>query len=188
MTEDATRELLSRIRGGDREALDALCVRYLPRLRRWAHGRLPHWARGRLDTDDLVQETVLRSLDQMGTFEQRWEGSLQAYFRQALVNRIRDEIRWAGRRPLATELVEEPAADRPSPHDAVEALETRERYEAALTRLAPSEQELVVARLELGYSYQEIADGLGLTSADAVRMAVARSLVRMARWMAAERR
>ena len=45
-----------------------------------------------------------------------------------------------------------------------------------------------MARLELGYSYQEIADGLGRPSADAVRMAIARSLVRLAEQMAADRR
>ena len=114
MPEDATRELLSRIRGGDREALDALCGRYLPRLRRWAHGRLPPWARGRLDTDDLVQETVVRSLEQMGAFEPRWDGALQAYFRHALVNRIRDEIRWTARRPSAAELPVDPPARSPA--------------------------------------------------------------------------
>jgi RNA polymerase sigma-70 factor, ECF subfamily len=187
MPEDATRELLSRIRGGDREALDVLCGRYLPRLRRWAHGRLPPWARGRLDTDDLVQETVVRSLEQMDAFEPRWDGALQAYFRHALVNRIRDEIRWTARRPAAAELRTDQPARSPSPLDAAVDSETRERYEAALLQLEPVEQELIVARLELGYSYQEMADGLGGSSPDAVRMAVARSLVRLAKRMAADR-
>jgi hypothetical protein len=51
-------ELVMRARGGDQEALNDLCARYLPRLQRWAHGRLPASARGALDTHDLVQETM----------------------------------------------------------------------------------------------------------------------------------
>jgi hypothetical protein len=41
-------ELVLRARGGDQEALNDLCARYLPRLQRWAHGRLPASARGAL--------------------------------------------------------------------------------------------------------------------------------------------
>src|SRR6185436_14884630 len=37
-------ELLDRVRGGDREAMDRLFVRYLGPLCKWAHGRLPQWA------------------------------------------------------------------------------------------------------------------------------------------------
>ena len=51
--------LLERARAGDRQALETLTARYLPRLRRWASGRLPRWARDLADTEDLVQETVL---------------------------------------------------------------------------------------------------------------------------------
>ena len=49
-------ELLERARAGDSDALDRLLGRYLPRLRRWASGRLPRRARDLSDTDDLVQE------------------------------------------------------------------------------------------------------------------------------------
>jgi hypothetical protein len=37
--------LLARAQAGDREALDLLIIRFLPRMRRWAHGRLPPFAR-----------------------------------------------------------------------------------------------------------------------------------------------
>jgi RNA polymerase sigma-70 factor (ECF subfamily) len=36
--------------------------RYLPRLRRWATGRLPPAARGLLDTEDIVQETIVKTI------------------------------------------------------------------------------------------------------------------------------
>src|SRR5688500_19892281 len=53
---DSTLNLLQRARAGDADALDALIGRFLPRLQRWATGRLPGWARDLADTHDLVQE------------------------------------------------------------------------------------------------------------------------------------
>src|SRR5687767_3598084 len=55
---EATLVLIARARDGDADALNDLCARYLPRLQRWAHGRLPSGARGAIDTHDLVQETL----------------------------------------------------------------------------------------------------------------------------------
>src|SRR5215208_3378585 len=94
---ESTVELLARVRNGDRDALDALFSRCLPPLRRWARGRLPAAARGALDTQDLVQDTILNSLRRLDQFESRHEGALQAYLRQAVLNRIRDEARRFGR-------------------------------------------------------------------------------------------
>ena len=61
-----------------------------------------------------------------------------------------------------------------------------ERYEAALHRLRPEEREVIIARVELGQSYQQIAAGHGKASADAARMAVSRALVRLAEEMDVE--
>ena len=38
---DSSVDLLLKAQAGDNEALDRLLARYLPRLRRWASGRLP---------------------------------------------------------------------------------------------------------------------------------------------------
>jgi hypothetical protein len=46
--------LLQRAQAGDRAALDSLIARYLPRLQRWASGRLPRWARDMADMQALV--------------------------------------------------------------------------------------------------------------------------------------
>ena len=58
---ESTFALVERAKTGDREALDRLFARFLPSLRRWASGRLPRWTRDLMDTDDLVQETVMRA-------------------------------------------------------------------------------------------------------------------------------
>ena len=64
----ASMELLVRARSGDANALNDLCARYLPRMQKWAHGRLPAWARGALDTHDLVQDALLQVILRLDSF------------------------------------------------------------------------------------------------------------------------
>jgi RNA polymerase sigma factor (sigma-70 family) len=179
----STLDLLQRARQGDRDALNDLFERYLPPLRRWARGRLPRWTRDLRDTDDLVQETLLQTFGRIDAFQPRHDGALQAYLRQAVVNRVRDEVRRVSRRPIASELDEEQVDRGVSPLDEAIGTEAAERYEAALQRLRPEERELVVARVEMSNTYDQIAAAHGKPSADAARMAVARALVRLAEEM-----
>ena len=58
---ESTFHLLDRARAGDQEALERLFERHVKPLQRWARGRLPRWARDLADTDDLVQDTLLRT-------------------------------------------------------------------------------------------------------------------------------
>jgi RNA polymerase sigma-70 factor (ECF subfamily) len=180
---EASLDLLERAQAGDSAALDALIARYLPRLRRWAHGRLPSWARDLAETQDLVQETVVKAFTHIERFEIRGEGALQAYLRQVLLNRIRAEIRRTGRRPPATVLDTQTADAGPSPLEAAIGREALERYEAALSRLRPEDRQAIIGRLELGLSNDELADALGKPSANAARMAVERALLRLAKEM-----
>lgn len=185
----ATTDLLQRARRGDQEALNDLFRRQLPPLRRWARGRLPKWTRDLRDTEDLVQETLTQTLRHVDDFEPRHEGALQAYLRQALMNRIRDEIRRVARHPTPAGLDDEDgfADAAPSPLEEAIGREAIERYEAALQRLRPEEREVIIARVELQQSYQQIAAAHGKSSPDAARMAVTRALVRLAEEMDIER-
>jgi len=178
---ETTVELLNRVKAGDDAARERLVARCIPPLRRWARGRLPSYARDMLDTEDLVQESVLAALGRIQGFEARREGALQAYLRQALANRIKDVIRYKRRRPLQTELPEDVSDQGESPLDQVIGVENTERYEAAMLRLRDTDREAIIARVELRYSYQELAVALGKPSADAARVAVARAVYRLAR-------
>jgi RNA polymerase sigma factor (sigma-70 family) len=178
---ETTVELLNRVKAGDDAARERLVARCIPPLRRWARGRLPSYARDMLDTEDLVQESVLAALGRIQGFEARREGALQAYLRQALANRIKDVIRYKRRRPLQTELPEDVRDQGESPLDQVIGVENTERYEAAMLRLRDTDREAIIARVELRYSYQELAVALGKPSADAARVAVARAVYRLAR-------
>jgi RNA polymerase sigma-70 factor, ECF subfamily len=177
---DSTSDLIERAKAGESDALNRLVARHLPPLRRWARGRLPRWARDLMDTDDLVQETMIRVVKRLGAFEPRHEGALQAYLRQAIVNRVRDEVRRNARLPGADELDDNHADRGVSPLEAAIGREAVERYEAALSRLGPEARDAIVARFEMGCSYQEIAQALGKPSADAARMTISRALLRLA--------
>lgn len=171
-----TIELLERFKNGDQEAVSLLVERSIPPLKRWARGRLPQWARSLAETQDLVQNAVLRALPHLKTFEAKHPGALQAYLRQAVNNHIRDEIRKVKARPVPTPLSDEQPDEGPSPLERAIGRESLDRYEAALKTLRPVDREAIIARVELQQSYDEIAIALGKSSADAARMAVVRAL------------
>jgi RNA polymerase sigma-70 factor, ECF subfamily len=179
LSDEPTIELVVRAREGDRMAVEALLQRSIPSLRRFAHGRLPAAARGTLDTGDLVQETVLHVLRRLDTFEPRHVGAMQAYLRQSVINRIRDEVRRIGRHPTPAELPEDLASDLPSPLEEAVRSEAYDRYRAVLLQLSPRDREMVVARIEAQWNLGEIAQRFNMRTVDGARMAVTRALRRL---------
>jgi RNA polymerase sigma-70 factor (ECF subfamily) len=181
-------DLVLRANAGQQDALDALCARYAPRLQRWAHGRLPPAARGALQTQDLVQETLMHVVQRLPAFNPRHEGAFQGYVRTALWNRIRDIARQYQRRGPSDPLGSEIAGEGSSPLDLAIGSETLGRYEAALARLRPEDQDLIIARVEMGLPHAEIAAMFERPSVAALHMALSRALVRLAEEMAHERK
>jgi RNA polymerase sigma factor (sigma-70 family) len=178
---ESTVELLARARAGDAAALDEVFARAIPLLTRWASGRLPRWTRDMIDTDDLVQETVVNTLKHIDVFEYRADSALQAYLRQAVMNRIRNEIRRAMRHPAPAPLDSGAADAGLSPLEELIGKQAVEAYDEAMTALEPEEREAIIGRIELGLSYAELATAMGRPSADAARMAVARAMLKLAK-------
>ncbi len=179
LSDEPTIELVVRAREGDRIAVEALLQRSIPGLKRFAHGRLPAAARGSLDTGDLVQETVLHVLRRLDTFEPRHVGAMQAYLRQSVINRIRDEVRRIGRHPAPAELPQDLAADIPSPLEEAVRSEAYERYRTVLATLSPRDRQMVVARIEAQWNLSEIAQRFNMRTVDGARMAVTRAMRRL---------
>jgi RNA polymerase sigma factor (sigma-70 family) len=176
---ESTFHVIERARASDQEAIERLFARHLKPLQRWASGRLPKWARDRADTDDLVQETLIQTFKRIEDFEPRRVGALQAYLRQAVLNRIRNELRRKGRQPHATDLDGIEVRSVESPLEQAIGREAVECYERALQRLTAGEREAIIGRVEMGYSYEEMAEALGKPTADAARKAAQRALVRL---------
>ncbi len=181
--------LLERGRAGDAQALDILFARYPARIpNRWAAGRLPSWARDLSDTRDLVQDALMGSLKHSiaSTSAARARSRPTCGRRSSI--RVRMEMRRAGRRPQHEEI--DPGKIDPrrldaglSPLDAVLGREQAEHYERALAQLAPDHQEAIVARLEGGCDYDELAVLLGKPTSGAARLAARRAVLKLATLM-----
>jgi len=180
---DSTADLLAGIRSGDEAATARLVKRYLPILRRWAHGRLPGKARDMSDTDDLVQVALMRGLGQVESFDHRRTGAFLAYMRQIVRNQIRDEIRRPARRAKRVELRDDLPDRAVSPLEEAIGKQSLERYESALMLLPKKQRESVVMRLEMGFSYREIAEALDIPSEEAARVSIRRALQRLKKKM-----
>lgn len=183
MDPESSFELIRRAQTGDSSALEVLLERYRPRLKRWASGRLPRYAREMTDTEDLVQEALIGTFKNFRAFEHRGEWALQAYLRRAVTNRIRDELRRHEAQPQRDEMPLGAATTDKSPLEMALGQEVFERYDASLATLDDIEREAVIARVELGCSYQEIALLANKPSPDAARMLVARALAKLAQAM-----
>ena len=175
-----TQELLREAQQGSRDALEELVARYRPRLERWASGRLPRDARSLLDTGDLVQETLLRALESIGSIGARHPGSFESYVRQAVLNRIRDQIRWARRRGAGEIDSDSLAHPGPSPLEEAIGGDVVRRYEEGMSLLPDDERQILHLRIELDMSYEDIAAMMDKPSPDAARMAIQRSLHKLA--------
>lgn len=177
--------LVERARSGDTQAREQLARRCIEALRRFAAGRVPRGVRGRLDTDDLVQHAVMRAFERLDTFERRGHGSFLANLRTIVLNQIRDEARRLSTRSPHQELGDHLQESGPSPLEAAIGRDFVQSYESALARLSAAHREAIVLRLEMGYSYEEIAEALGNASPNAARMMVVRALLRLSREMEA---
>ena len=182
-TSATTQTLLQRASDGDEQAVDQLFARYAPALNRWASGRLPKGLRDIADTQDIVQDAMLQTFRNLKGFEYRGEGGFQAYLRQAILNRVKAEIRRKVHHPASTALDSGMEAHGLSPLEHTIGQHTLARYEEALNRLTVQEREAVIARVELGLSHAEIAEILKKPSSDAARMTVARALAKLAQVM-----
>jgi RNA polymerase sigma factor (sigma-70 family) len=119
----------------------------------------------------------MRRLD---NFEPRHQGALQAYLRQAVMNRIRDLARQHQRLPRQTDIPDDLVDERTSPLEQAIGSENVARYEAAIAQLDAEDRAAIVGRIELQQGYDELAVVLDKPSAAAARMAVTRAMKRLA--------
>jgi RNA polymerase sigma-70 factor (ECF subfamily) len=180
---ESTATLLTRVRAGDADARERLAVRYLALLRHWAHGRVPPRARHLANTDDLVQATLLRALNAVPHFEPRREGAFLAYLRTILLNQLRTAVKRAEAGPPLHSLPSQLEGPDTSPLEQAIGAEVMEAYEAALASLTEEQRQAVVLRIELGLSFQQVAEAMESASPDAARMLVARSLAHLSERM-----
>jgi RNA polymerase sigma-70 factor (ECF subfamily) len=185
-----TLDLLRAWHAGDRGALADLLARELPWIREQVRPRLGPLLRARAESQDYVQEALIRVLEYGPRFvaadRQRFRGLLL----RIIENQLRDMVDWHGaekrgvrlERPLPSDSVidvdSRRAVTRPSEHAI--ASERRAWLHLALELLDPEDRRVILLRQWHELEFAAIAELLGVT-ADAARMRFNRALPQLAR-------
>jgi len=170
--------LIEAARRGDaecRERLFALCRSYLGFV---ARSQVETWLQRKIDTSDLVQETMLEACRDFERFEGHSEQQWLAWLRKILNHNAADFVRryrLTAKRAAGREVpfqdpddslsrgAPEPAAEQPTPSQEFLRLESELRVTAALAELPPDYQEVVVLRNLQRLSFNEVAERMGRT-------------------------
>ena len=176
---EATDEaLVAATRGGDRAAFSCLIERYRDLVFAYAYARL----RDREEAEDVAQDAFVRAYLSLGRL--RWSGSWQSWLMRIVSRKAVDRLRRHRPSVDVTE-IDRPAPLHASPSAVVEVREGVAALGAALRELPEAQRECWVLREMGGYSYDEIAEELGVP-VSTVRGLLARArgflITRMEAW------
>ena len=153
--------LVAAAAAGDSEAFERLVVLY----EKMVYGVACHLVKNREDACDITQEVFLKAYLALPYFECRCKFSSWLY--RITQNTSLDFIRKTNRMQRETlpadEVSEWIVRDwEPSPDEALEQAEREDALQKAIGQLSEKHQEVILLRDMQGYSYEEIADMLGL--------------------------
>jgi RNA polymerase sigma-70 factor (ECF subfamily) len=181
-------QLLARVAGGDREALEELFRRYRALAYRVAHRLLGHEA----DALDAVQEGFAKALTHLTGFQGR--STFKTWLLRVVSNAALDLGRQRGRRETLSldafpgterERIDPRAEDDPAA--GLERADLRRLIDQALAMLPEAQRRTFVLHAEAGLSYREVAEVLGISIGTVMsRLYYARQKLRayLAQWIA----
>ena len=176
-----TADLVARAKAGSPEALNLLYERISVRLLAFIRLRLGRDLRSRLESRDILQATMLKSLEHLQEFRGQETRSLIGWLARIAEHEIRDcadyhhrQRRDAARETSLTDDAPVPAVSR-SALSRVILDEEAQRLEAALESLPEAQREVILLRKFEELSFAEIGARLG-RSEDAARMLLARAM------------
>jgi RNA polymerase sigma-70 factor (ECF subfamily) len=177
-----TTTLLREARAGSPEALDRLLERYAGKLLAYIRARMGRGLRPRVDSHDVLNETLLRAFLTLSDFEGIEGRSLMAWLARIAERQIRDLADFHGRqrrdawreRPLETGHAELAARLR-SATSRIVLRDEVERVLRALDTLDGAQRQVILLRKLEELSFAEIGERMG-RSPDACRMLLARAM------------
>jgi RNA polymerase sigma-70 factor, ECF subfamily len=181
MAGEVSSELLQRARSGSPEALNLLYERCAARLLAFIRLRLGKDLRTRLESRDILQATLLKSVEHLGELKGNQTQSLMAWLARIAEHEIRDcaDFHHRQRRDAAREMPLDDEAPLPAlTRSALSRVILDERatqLEAALDMLSADHREVILLRKFEELSFAEIGRRLG-KSEDACRMLLARAM------------
>ncbi len=177
----ASADLVERAKAGSADAINELYERCAGRLLAYIRLRMGRELRARLESRDILQATLLKSVEHLADFEGQHSGSLMAWLAKIAEHEIRDraDYQQRQRRDAAREVALETDAALPAPARSAlsQAIltEEAERLEIALESLTPAHREVILLRKFEELPFGDIARRLG-KSEDACRMLLARAM------------
>jgi RNA polymerase sigma-70 factor, ECF subfamily len=181
MAEMPTNRLVRDAVSGRAEAMDALYERCAPRLLTYIRLRMGRSLRARVESRDILQASLLKSLQRFGDFRGADGRALMAWLARIAEREVIDRADYEGRQrrdaARETPLDSSPdlAARVTSVLSRVIRNERAEQLEAAMETLSDAHREVILLRKFEDLSFPEIATRLG-KSEDACRMLFARAL------------
>lgn len=154
-----TEALLVAAKNGDRAALEALCALFHPRLCRYVYAL----ARSRETAEDVAQEALIAMLRALPKFRGRDARKFEGWLFRIARNQYFSQAR--RRRPEPLPEGYDPPDAAPTPPEALEGRQRRERVLRALDRLDGEMREMVILRYEMELSYAQIAAAMGIGAA-----------------------
>lgn len=185
--EQTEQQLVERASRGDAAAKEELLAAYRPQVFRYCRARLGRLGGTYTTADDVAQEVCIGILRALPCWRDRGKPFAALVFAIA-ANKVADAKRAAIRsRPyMLTETPpEQPDATAGPEHRAVNA-DLARRAATLMEQLPDPQREIVVLRVGVGLTAEEVGNILNMTAA-AVRMAQSRAIARL-RKMAAEDR
>jgi RNA polymerase sigma-70 factor (ECF subfamily) len=189
-----TSELVARAVHGDDSARRHLLDRYRDQLRRMVAAQLDRRLTSRVDTSDVVQDTLSDAARQLDQYLRDQPLPFLGWLRKLAAEQIRETHRrhlWAQRRSVARESLENDfsnesaielgrhfVANDTSPSNQVMRQELRDAVLEAVAELSARDREVLLMRHIEQLGTLEIADALGITEAG-VKARLFRALTRL---------
>jgi RNA polymerase sigma-70 factor (ECF subfamily) len=172
-------ELVARAVAGDGEAQSALLTLIRPGVVRYCRARLGRVGGVYGMADDVAQETCLAVLSALPRFRDQGR-PFSAFVFGIAAHKVADAQRAAvrGRAVTAVDTLPDRPDPSPGPEQQALASDLARRLSTLLGHLSDNQRELVVLRVAVGLTAEEVGDVLGMTAA-AVRVAQSRALQRL---------
>ena len=190
-----TQNLVALAQAHDKPALEQLCRIYGERIRRIVRMRMGAELRAKLESVDIVQDTMACAVRDLSGFTYKNEGDFLHWLSKIAENRIRDNLDklHAGKRDICREV----SLDRPvtsvgnrpmAPADPIVTTtpiviftrqEEYNRLEKAMDKLKPEHREIIILAKIEGLSYNQIGERLD-KSPNAVGVLLSRAMLALA--------
>jgi RNA polymerase sigma-70 factor (ECF subfamily) len=180
MTASIDTDLVRRAAGRDHDAMAALLTELRPGLVRYCRARLGRIGGGYTTADDVAQEVclaLLRALPRYRDVGKPFSAFVYGIAAHKVADAQRAAVRNAVTSPVA-EIGDGPDTTEPGPEQSAERSDLARRLSGLLARLPETHREIVLLRVAVGLSADEVGEVVGMTAA-AVRVTQSRALAKL---------